>query len=796
MGLFQNHMMAAAVAATADTGYTIDNSCRFNDDDTAYLERTPSSTETSNKIYTVSVWTKRGNVSGNYMKIFSCNSSVSNTNELEFKNDETLFWNQQSGGSGRDKMGTTALYRDPSAWYHIVLAIDSTQAVEANRFKLYVNGSQVTAFGGSENYPSLNDTFQWNINGVIQRVGIQAYNTSNSFDGYMAEFHNIDGQQLPPTDFGKTNDDGVWVPIEYTGSYGTNGFYLDFSSSGDLGNDVSGNNNDLTSSGLTAADQMTDTPTDNFCVLNSVLDTGAGHLYGVTLSEGNLKTTLSASALGTRASATISVNSGKWYWEGKYIGTAGGENYGHFGVWSSTTGLPTGQAGSGVAGDNEWWMSDDGSDNHDNTSSDTGLGTWDTNDIIQIALDMDARKMWFGRNNTYEGDPAAGSGESFSSIGDNIVPIVAGYGGGSGQGNWEVNFGQSSLAHTAPSGFNAVSTANITTPAVTDSSTNFQTEIYTGNGTAIGSGGKAVTFTGNADMSPDLVWIKNRDQSDSHSWYDTTRGTTKQLESDQQGAQTTESEGLTTFGSDGFTVGSLDQVNTSSEDFVSWNWTEGSAAGFDIVSYTGNGSNRTISHSVGAIPKMIIIKSSSASTNWPIYHISMGNTKAMEVNDYAGPSTNSNYWQDTTPTSSVFSLGTNSDVNTNTATYIAYLWAEVEGFSSFGSYVGNSNSDGPFIYTGFLPRMVIIKAINGNYNWQLNDTARNTYNVTDFTLFPNNAYDENSGSAGGGNDWDMVSNGFKLRTSGGNVNDGSTFMYAAFATSPFGGDGVAPVTAF
>jgi hypothetical protein len=293
-------------------------------------------------------------------------------------------------------------------------------------------------------------------------------------------------------------------------------------------------------------------------------------------------------------------------------------------------------------------------------------------------------------------------------------------------------------------------------------------------------------------MQPDFVWIKNRDQADSHSLYDSVRGTTKQLETDTTSAETTETEGLTTFGSDGFTVGSLAQVNTNTEDFVSWNWAEGTAPGFDIVSYTGNNTNRTISHSSGAVPKMIIIKSSSASKNWPIYHGGMGNTKAMNVNSYAGPSTTSTYWQDTTPTSSVFSLGTQTDVNTNLATYIAYVWAEVEGFSRFGTYIGNSNTNGPYLWCGFKPRMVIIKAINGNYNWQLNDTARNTYNVTDNTLFPNASYEENSASAGGGNAWDMLSSGFKIRSSSGNVNDGSTFMFAAFAENPFGGDGVSP----
>jgi len=814
MGLFQNHMMAAAASA-ATTTYTIDNSCRFNNDDSAYLTRTPDAG--NRKTFTISTWFKFGDLTDNQV-IFGVTTNTSGSGTYAvlraLSNDRLEFWDYTNGTFNYLFVGARKV-RDPGAWYHVVAVLDTTQSTEADRGALYLNGEEVVYASGGDEYPDEDFEGQFNSN-LAHEVGSAGAGIDQFFDGYLADFCFIDGTAYSPSDFGETNSEGVWVPKDVSGlTFGTNGFLLDFESSGDLGNDVSGNNNDFTSSGLASTDQMTDTPTDNFCVLNPVLDAGAGHLYGVTLSDGNLKTTLSASALGTRASATMSVNSGKWYWEGKYIGTDGGNNYGHFGVWSSTTGLPTGRAGSGVAGDNEWWISDDGSDNHDNTSSDTGLGNWVTNDIIQIALDMDARKMWFGRNDTYEGDPAAGSGESFSSIGDNIVPIVAGYGGGSGQGNWEVNFGQSSFAHTAPTGFNAVSTANLTTPAITSPSASFQTELYTGNGTAIGSGGKTVTFSGASDMQPDIVWIKNREQSDNHEVYDAARGTTKQLEMNNTNTETTETEGLTTFGSDGFTTGSLVGVNTSGEDYVAWCWSAGNSgasntagsinttttyvdtdAGISVSTYTGNGSDgATVGHGLGVTPATVWILPRSngdhhLASNWEA-GVSAYSEK-MKLNDNEAASSSSG--QVTAASSTTFTLGTDAGVNGDTRTYLAYCFAEVVGFSKFGTYTGNGDTDGPFLYCGFKPAWFMIKPADQTDDWIIWDTKRSTYNVANLVLYPNREYGETTATVRLVN---FLSNGMKLRGSHGSVNsDGNSYIFAAFAENPFGGDGVAPATTF
>jgi len=268
-------MMAGAASAAAATAYTIDSSCRFNDDDTAYLEWTPSSDPTGgdssgSKKLTISLWIKRANL-GN-KTLLGAKSSVSSTFLWQFSGVSgstslnELDWDQEVGGSPRDRYIPNRLFRDPTAWMHLVLAIDTTQSTASDRLKLYINGVLETSIRDDD--PPAQDTYlQWNANGELQRVGAEAHSTSRTFDGYIAEFHNIDGVAAY-TAFGETNDEGVWVPKKYDGSYGTNGFFLDFKSSGDLGNDVSGNNNDLTTNGLAAADQMEDTPTNNHCTWN------------------------------------------------------------------------------------------------------------------------------------------------------------------------------------------------------------------------------------------------------------------------------------------------------------------------------------------------------------------------------------------------------------------------------------------------------------------------------------------------------------------------------------------------
>ena len=771
-------------AAPSTAAYEIDNSCRFYSGDSTYMQRDYGTGGDPDK-WTLSFWIKRTKLTYDTAHILNAGDSINYTTSVQFDDDDRFrFW--QYSGSYQMRLITTPVFRDPSAWYHIVIAYDSAQAVAASRVTISFNGVKITAFD-TEEYPAQNlDSFL----GTDVRTGFGryiSYEAGPYLDAYLAEVHYVNGSALAVSEFGETNDDGVWAAKEYTGSYGTGGFYLDFEASGDLGNDVSGNNNDMTTSGLDAADQMEDTPTNNHCTFNSVNQSSS-----VALLDGNLVIDGSGGGAYYPAASTQLMQSGKWYIEFKQTSSVNVV----YGVVTANQAGNIDGSDSGIPGDSGAFSDGagynlNGTLYEDGSSTGSWGDTFTTNDIIGVAIDADNGKVWFAKNNTWQasGDPAGDSNPAATVTAPMVIFCsIWGTAGASGtmrsaEGDW---------TYSAPTGFNAINTSNIAAPTITDPSAQFQTELYTGNGTAIGSGGKAVTFSGNSDMDPDLVWIKNRDATDSHAVYDSVRGTTKQLETDSYPAESTESEGLTTFGSDGFTVGSLAQVNTNTEDFVSWNWKEGATPGFDILTYAGNGSNRTISHNLSAVPKMIILKSYDNVYSWTVYHEAMGNTKIMKLDETEATTTNSGFWQDTTPTSSVFSVGTHGNVNNGSSNYITYLWAEVEGFSRFGSYIGNGDTYGPFAYCGFKPNWLMVKRTDSSGAWVLTDNKRNTHNVVNWLLNADASTAEATLSA-----LDFLSNGFKIRNTDTGYNaDGGTYIFAAFAQNPFGGEDIAPATAF
>lgn len=305
----------------------------------------------------------------------------------------------------------------------------------------------------------------------------------------------------------------------------------------------------------------------------------------------------------------------------------------------------------------------------------------------------------------------------------------------------------------------------------------FAVVTYTGNGTS-------QTISG-LRFQPDFVWIKGRSGATDHALYDAQRGVQSRLESNTTDAQVTSDGGVTAFNSDGFSIGSLAQVNTNGATYVAWCWKEGATQGFDIVTYSGSASAQNISHSLGVAPRMIIVKSrNTAGTDWAVYHASLGATRVINLDLTAAATTIAGPWNNTEPTSSVFTVGTGSgsgDTNLSGRTYVAYLFSEVAGFSKFGSYTGNGSSDGPFVFTGFRPRWVMVKSSSSVNNWLVWDSSRNTFNVVDLNLRPNTSDAESSEAA-----LDLVSNGFKLRsTSGGWNGSGTTYIFAAFAENPF-----------
>jgi hypothetical protein len=314
----------------------------------------------------------------------------------------------------------------------------------------------------------------------------------------------------------------------------------------------------------------------------------------------------------------------------------------------------------------------------------------------------------------------------------------------------------------------------------------FQVKLYTGNG----SDDHAQTFDGDEDMQPDLNWIKERSSTSGHRLFDSVRGSTKYLESSDTSAEGTSDANSATFDSDGFTVDSGAAVNENTVTYVAWCWKESATAGFDIVSYTGTGSAKTEAHSLSAVPHVMIVRNRPSNDgSWQVYH--QKNTAAPETDvlqlQLTNPTEDSAViWNDTAPTSSVFSVGTHLTVNEDGSAMIAWLFSEKQGFSKFGSYTGRGPSNFPFIYLGFRPAFVLIKgAISGDgdaaQNWELYDNKRAGYNGGNATLYPNATYAE------GTNDRiHLMSNGFKININSDGVNDNnSTYIYMAFAEAPF-----------
>jgi len=310
----------------------------------------------------------------------------------------------------------------------------------------------------------------------------------------------------------------------------------------------------------------------------------------------------------------------------------------------------------------------------------------------------------------------------------------------------------------------------------------FQCKLYTGTGSEI-----AATLDGDENMQPDLVWIKARTDTESHKIYDSVRGATKHIESDTTDAEATEAQGLKSFDSDGFTIGTYSSINaSSSHTYVAWCWKESATAGFDIVAYTGSGSAHTISHSLSAVPSVVILKGRSFGDGWGQYHKTSGNPAILAFDGDVADRYSSKwgpFFNSTAPTSSVFSVGTDTAINTSSGTHIAYLFAEKQGFSKFGSYKGNGNADGPFVFTGMRPAYVVVRRTDSAENWFVFDNKRDTFNPEDTFIRPNltNADADESGGA-----LDFLSNGFKIRNSGDSFNNSSgTYVFMAFAEQPF-----------
>jgi hypothetical protein len=794
-GLVGNPFLLASAAGGA-TGYQIERSLRFNSSDSAYLSRTPASAG-NRKTWTWAGWVKRCKL-GTYQTIISAgNSSPSQRGGIRFPTGDTLEITEDSSGY---TLATTQVFRDVSAWYHLVVAFDSTQATSSNRIKLYVNGTQVSTFS-TATYPSQNFDSVFSTTDP-HRIGELSYaGNIYELDAYLADLHFCDGTAYDASAFGEFDANGIWQPKKFAGVYGSQGWKLDFSDNSaatatTLGKDSSGNGNNWTPNNLSVTagagnDSLVDVPTNG-----SEVDTGSGGQVrgnyatlnpltaasGFTISNGNLEISSTSTSVPV-VLGSIAVNSGKWYWE---ITLGRADAYAGAATTTSRSavaylGAVSGQFIYNTASPSSSWVN--GNSYNYSTASTCVAG-----DVIGVALNFDANTITFYKNGVSQG--------TFSSnvLGtDTWAPAFK----SNTQGASETfNFGARPFAYTAPSGFKALCTANLPAPVVTKPSTVMDVKLYTGNGST-------QTISG-FGFSPDFVWLKNRSAGDYHRLNDIIRGANRHLFSNTTDAEVVNDANgyLSAFTSDGFSLTSGTGVNASGNSYVAWCWDAGSStvtntqgsitsqvranasAGFSIVTYTGTGANATVGHGLGVAPSMVIVKRRNTTDNWQVRHTSIAAANSIQLNLTNAAASATTVWNSTTPSSTVFSVGTDATVNASGGTYVAYCFAPVAGYSAFGSYTGNGSADGSFVYTGFRPRWVMIKATGAvSGGWVIWDTARSVYNTTYNYLFAHNGNSEGTATS---LNMDIVSNGFKLRgVDSWDNSNAETYIYAAFAESPF-----------
>ena len=811
--------------------FEISNSLRFNSDtDSSYLSFTPSSAGNL-KTWSWSAWVKKS-LNDNDQSIFSCATAVSalyidNTGGSDSNN---IGFDGTYGGT-RTLRYSTAKLRDVSAWYHVLFVLDTTDSTAANRLRAYVNGVEdVLATAQVNTYPAQDS--DGGINTAVQHaIGRRDSATDLYFGGYLAEINFIDGTALTPSSFGETKND-IWIPKDTAGlTFGNQGFRLQFKqtgtsqNSGGIGADTSGNDNHWAVNSLVASDVTIDSPTNNFATLNPLLSDPS---YPVTYSEGNLKSTQTNKYFsGASTIAITKAMGGKWYFEAKGISSG---NFPMIGVMpTDKEQIPniTNSSGSSLR---YTYGGYDGQIWHGSYSS---YGDSYDQDIIGVAFDWDNKKIYFSKNGTWQNssNPANGTNPAFSSMtdGDYYFYLLNGAGASNRDQIWEVNFGQNGtfsgtetsagnaddndigdFLYDVPAGYLALCTANLPDPVETIDPAQggspqdyFNTVLYTGDGNTT----QAVTGVG---FSPDWLWTKSRSTTDNHHVFDSVRvvsGVMQRLFPNLTSAEDGNFGSINSFDSDGFTTGNNTGTNQNNTTYAAWNWKAGTSfsndasstsvgsidsagsvntdVGFSIISYTGTATAGTIAHGLSSAPDMIIVKNRSATEPWATYHSSLGAHFGTYLNTTATPYDLNIYWNDTEPTSSVFTVNTHTIVNGNTNNMIAYCFAEVDGYSKIGSYEGNGNADGPMVYTGFRPAWIMIKRTNTTGGWHIHDSARNTGNLTE-TMVVLSANNNDAEYAHVNYQTDFLSNGFKLRNTTNEWNgDGDTHVYMAFAEQPF-----------
>jgi len=830
MAVFQNSIIPAAAAAS-DSAY----SCRFDgtaDTTGAILLKEDFSGATTT--FTFSAWVKRGKISTSWHQyLVFWGDASGDDNGIRFTNtsgtdDELSVYN------GSSFFPTDGVYRDPGAWYHVCLSVSSGTGT------LYVNGTSVKSSITGLGAPDIVQIGAWWDSGP---------SPSGHFSGLMADIHWIDGTAEVPSDFAETDSNGLWVPKEYDGTYGDNGFRLDFADDSDLGNDVSGNNNDFTTTNLGSHDQVIDTPTagNNYATLSPLAKSS-----GMVLAEGNLKASPSTSS-GTNffvSTSTIGMSSGQWYAEA-YVYSGGQVNLGYLGV-SLKTGDDSDRATSGNPNGTQAWDAAIlyAGYTYVGGSSQSVDPDLSNGDIVGVAVDADDNKVYFFKNGTAIG---SSSGYAFGASGDTyFFSASTRYWtslGGSGISYW--NFGQDAtfagedtgsagpyadgnskgeFYYSPPSGYKALCTANLPAPgrnnAVT-SEKSFDVSTWDGSYDLDNESG---TESQNIDVGfhPGIVWVKDRDNlaasssmsystSVGHWLFDVLRGSgyAHNVDNDagtsDDGLPSTE-DGISSFawtsgGSSGFTVHRAAETNytdgSTDERYVGWSWKLGTTgspggnttseklnadAGISLIEWAGvsDGSDITLNHSMGnAVEMGMFFEGGSRSNSHMVWHKDLGSGKRLLIEDDSSQTTSSGDVPSGGVSASSTQITLGTDWDMTSATYYGLLFASIEGYSKVGSYTGNGSTDGPFVHLGFKPAFVMVKRFTGTGGWSILDSARNTYNPADINLSA-----EASGADYQNSTYslftDFLSNGFKIRNSQTGFNSNTyDFAYYAVADNPF-----------
>ena len=818
-------------------GAVIERSLRFNRGDSDHLTYTPSSASSDRTKITISAWVKKCDFNEGEYSIFHGGTSSTNRAQLRFYTSsgfDNISFFARTSGTFILQLDTTAKFRDTTGWYHIVARCDTTNGT-AN---IYVNGEELTDFTTSTK-PSGSQAMEF-FNNSEHQIGERGYDGSGTyFDGYMTEINVIQGQALDASYFGYTEfQTGIWRPKRYTGSYG-DGFYLNFSTLGEtattMGRDYSGNGNNFTPQNLEISDFSLDTPTNNFCTIND-----QNHNDNNLLTHGNLYTDANSGAW-RPVSSTMAMSSGRWYWE-VYVDTIG--SYQMHGIRPTVRDdgdvNHVNDYYPGTRSD-EWGYANNGALHNSASPTNSWGNTYAAGDILGFALDMDAGTLNIYKNGSSTGSQITGisavhspSGSRgsyqacFCPYGSNSEAIVnfgqdgtfAGH--KSSQNNKDIN-GIGNFYYSVPTGFKAICAANFrgTSSYIINPKKHFDVVTWTGNNTA----GRLIPL----GFKPDFVWVKCRTAGHDHQLTDSVRGSSKALRANAQSSEedwdvlySGNNKGMGDYVDGGFILddnGNNARYNNTGQTYVAWCWKGGgnsntfnidgtgygtaSAAGLDggtinptgasvntkakfsVLTYTGNGSDgATIEHGLGSIPVFVIVKKRTGD-NWMVYHQANNNFSSpenyyLELNENGGDINADTLFNNTAPTSSVFSLDDDSSVNSNSGSFVAYCWGEVPGYSKFGMFGGTgvSGTNGAYIHTGFRPSFVIIKKFSGSDAWEMVDTARSTYNNKTASLYPSSETTETTS----GRVIDFYSDGFKQQNGNGNTNeDGHQYVYFAWA---------------